>query len=115
MEAKAVRALKWLAMTDVRQTLSASAAGMREVVLLQQYSGQQDFNTALVRNLANPYVSHIVIFCEREPTVLGPISFSDPTEKLNVVVGNRLTFSRAWEIASTLFPNHTVILTNVSW
>ena len=115
MEAKAVRALKWLAMTDVRQTLSASAAEMWDVVLLQRYSGQHDFDTALVRNLANPYVSHIVIFCEREPTVLGPISFSDPTEKLNVVVGNRLTFSRALEIASTLFPNHTVILTNVSW
>ena len=112
MEAKAVRAPKWLAMADVKQTLSASAAGMRDVVLLQQYfhvPGQQNFNTALVRNLANPYVSHIIIFCEREiqTAALGPISFSGGTEKLHTVVGNRLTFSRALEIASTLFPNHT--------
>jgi hypothetical protein len=92
-------------------TVNDQALQSGVVLILQPYitdtEKAQDINVALWRNLQNPHISDIYVLTEVHMNFAG---FPHADKIQQVVIGERLTFKRAFEFANENLVGRTVVL-----
>ena len=104
--------LEAVAKSDIPSSQPTEGPGL---VLITQYfeAGssihQEDLTTALIKNLANPHISEVIMLTETKFD-FSAIPFS---EKVNqVIIGERLTFRTAFQVANNYYSSRNVIVAN---